>query len=54
VVDAECGDLLEFHLDFAEGTTGLAAVLPYRPGGLWREPRFGDLMVQPQPRFIWD
>ncbi|MFT4108302.1 hypothetical protein [Propionicimonas sp.] len=49
----EYGDTIEFHLDFAGGTTGLVLVLPYRPGGLWRGPVFADPITMPGPAFVY-
>ena len=49
----ELGDTIEFHLDFAGGSTGLVLLLPYRPGGLWREPVFGDPVTSPGPSFVY-
>jgi hypothetical protein len=54
VVNPDYGDALEFHVDFALSETAIVALLPYRAGGLWREPKFGDLLVQPLPKFLWE
>ncbi|QLQ16079.1 MAG: hypothetical protein HZY73_10960 [Micropruina sp.] len=42
-----------FTLDFTEGAHGLVALMPYRPGGLWRATRFEDLRVGTAPSVIW-
>jgi hypothetical protein len=53
VTHPELKDAVQFNLDFAGGSHGLTAFLPYRPGGLWRKPSFGELVVGPGQSFVW-
>lgn len=53
VVDPEYGDALEFQLDSASPGPGIAGLLAYTHGGLWRELVFGDLVVQLNPKVVW-
>lgn len=53
VTDAAGIDLIEIHCDFADGSTGLVAAVPYQPGGLWREPSWGAASWRLLPKFVW-